>query len=347
MMRPFTCVCLLLAGASGLYLYQEKHRTTLLDRQISQVIHATEAARARTGMMRAEWALLNEPGRLQDLADRFLQLKPMAPSQFVQLADLSSRLPAPQAQPVQPVQPAPDQGGGTDADAQVMASADQATDAAAETAPPAAGRQDAATDMTDEDPASAADMAPAPRHATPPARLARGTPPDDTADAADDSAAPILPVARPHAPKPARAVTGHNNYATADAADAAAARSAAHPAKPAHPPIRLAHRDGRTWHDPSASAMLTHGTPLPLAAPRPYGAAVMSAMARPMQAPVPSHRPVISRVSTSLPSRPLFAPGYVTRAYAAPANGPVVGSALGGGRAALPPPVPLAWAESQ
>jgi hypothetical protein len=95
MIRPFTCLCLAAACGSGLYLYSEKHRTALLDKQISGVIHATEAARARTGLLRAEWALLNEPGHLQDMADKYLALKPMAPSQFVQISDLAARLPPP------------------------------------------------------------------------------------------------------------------------------------------------------------------------------------------------------------------------------------------------------------
>jgi len=95
MIRPFTCLCLAAACGSGGYLYSEKHRTTMLDREISQIIHQTEAARARTGLLRAEWALLNEPGRLQDMSDKYLALKPMAPTQFVQLADLPSHLPAP------------------------------------------------------------------------------------------------------------------------------------------------------------------------------------------------------------------------------------------------------------
>jgi hypothetical protein len=95
MIRPFTCLCLAAACGSGLYLYSEKHRTALLDKQISGVIHATEAARARTGLLRAEWALLNEPSHLQDMADKYLVLKPMAPTQFVQISDLASHLPPP------------------------------------------------------------------------------------------------------------------------------------------------------------------------------------------------------------------------------------------------------------
>jgi hypothetical protein len=121
MIRPFTCLCLVAAFGSGLYLYSEKHRTTMLDRQISAVINQTEAARARTGLLRAEWALLNEPGRLQDMANKYLALKPMAPTQFVALADLPAHLPAPQ----------------TAAEMQADASAAQTQDDAAPT-PPAA-----------------------------------------------------------------------------------------------------------------------------------------------------------------------------------------------------------------
>ncbi len=102
MIRPLTCLCMLLAGGSGLYLYQEKHRTSLLDREITRTIHASEAAHERTGLLRAEWALLNEPGRLQELADRFLSLHAMSPSQFVPLAELAQHLPpvaAPSAVP--------------------------------------------------------------------------------------------------------------------------------------------------------------------------------------------------------------------------------------------------------
>jgi hypothetical protein len=97
MIRPFTVLCLLSACGAGLYLYSEKHRTELLDRDIGRVIHATEAARARTGLLHAEWALLNEPGRLEDMAGRYLTLHPMAPTQFVQLAELATHLPAPNA----------------------------------------------------------------------------------------------------------------------------------------------------------------------------------------------------------------------------------------------------------
>ena len=44
----------------------------LLDREIAKHGQATETARERIGMLRAEWALLNEPERLAQLPAAFL-----------------------------------------------------------------------------------------------------------------------------------------------------------------------------------------------------------------------------------------------------------------------------------
>ena len=93
MIRPFTCVCLLLAGGSGLYLYQSKHRAQMLDREIGRALRQTELARDRIGLLRAEWAVLNEPERLAELSKQHLGLRQLSPTQFVAAADLGARLP--------------------------------------------------------------------------------------------------------------------------------------------------------------------------------------------------------------------------------------------------------------
>jgi hypothetical protein len=160
MIRPLTFICLIAAFGSGLYLYSEKHKAVLLDRDIAHAIHATEAARERTGLLRAEWALLNDPGRLQDMADKYLALKPMAPGQFVQLADLSTRLPPPAP---------PGQGGTTDDGAAPDAPADPAP--AQDAAAPA---PDAAPDASAALVAKAEPAKPAPVHAA--SKLARAAP---------------------------------------------------------------------------------------------------------------------------------------------------------------------------
>jgi hypothetical protein len=94
MIRPVTCVCFVLACVSGLYVYQSKHRVQLIDREIEKTVRATNELREQTRVAHAEWTLLNDPQRLQVLADQFLSLKNVAPGQFTSMAKLDGRLPA-------------------------------------------------------------------------------------------------------------------------------------------------------------------------------------------------------------------------------------------------------------
>lgn len=98
MIKPFTLLCMASAFGAGLYLYQSKHQAQVLDREIMRTMKQTDATRDRTGMLRAEWALLNEPDRLAELAKAHTALQTLKPTQFVALADLSTRLPGPVAQ---------------------------------------------------------------------------------------------------------------------------------------------------------------------------------------------------------------------------------------------------------
>jgi hypothetical protein len=107
MIRPFTFVCMLLAGGSGVYLYQVKHRTRMLELQIDSTVHDTGKIREQVGLLRAEWAFLNDPARLQDLAGQQLALKPVDSRQFVPMAELDRHLP-PVPPPPAPAPPAPD-----------------------------------------------------------------------------------------------------------------------------------------------------------------------------------------------------------------------------------------------
>lgn len=99
MIRPFTCVSVLLACGSGLYLYQTKHHAQVVDRQIEHTVQGITATRMQTRELAAAWTLLGNPDRLQVLANQYLDIKPVQPSQFVALADLDNRLPAPRALP--------------------------------------------------------------------------------------------------------------------------------------------------------------------------------------------------------------------------------------------------------
>jgi hypothetical protein len=140
------------ACGSGMYLYQAKHRVHMLDQQIDQTVAQTETLRGESRALHAEWMLLNDPDRLHRLAAQYLaNLQPVAPTQFTDLNDLDSRLPAPVA-PTTPTAPSsPAAAGAVVASA---ASAAPTTDHAA-----AAATDQAATDAPDESQDGATDQA--------------------------------------------------------------------------------------------------------------------------------------------------------------------------------------------
>ncbi len=113
MIRPLTALMLLGAAGAGLHLYSVKQSTTLLERELRDIRRHTEAARERSQVLRAEWALLNEPDRLRTVVQRHLPLDAMTPAQFVRESDLARRLPPVQVFAGAPSLFAPTPGGGT------------------------------------------------------------------------------------------------------------------------------------------------------------------------------------------------------------------------------------------
>jgi hypothetical protein len=101
MIRPATFLCASLFVFSGFHLYQTKHRAQEVDRSIVRTMREVAKAHDHAVLLRAEYALLNDPTRLQELAQQYLALRPTAPGQFVAMADLASRLP--------PVGPSPNE----------------------------------------------------------------------------------------------------------------------------------------------------------------------------------------------------------------------------------------------
>jgi hypothetical protein len=93
MIRPFTLLCFLSFAVAGAWLYQVKHQVALKDRELVEIRRQTEQARQRMDILRAEWALLNEPDRLRQNAMRVLSLEPMQPQHFARPTDIERRLP--------------------------------------------------------------------------------------------------------------------------------------------------------------------------------------------------------------------------------------------------------------
>jgi hypothetical protein len=207
MIRPFTLLSMVAAAGAGLYLYQVKHSVAQLDRELRTINRQTEQARERTQVLRAEWALLNEPDRLRQVAQRHLPLEAMTPAQFVRPAEMERRLPPPRQfagvpSLFAPVEPA---GDGSATAIALAAAAPRApvtpaapppvaiAAASSPAAPAPAPRPAAAAPVT----ATSAPAAPAPAAARPAAA------PAEPAPVALAAAETPRPAPRPAAPRPA------------------------------------------------------------------------------------------------------------------------------------------------
>jgi hypothetical protein len=109
MIRPFTILTSAAAIIAVGYLFHSKNQTLLLDRKIERIARDTIRINGDILALHVEWTALNEPERLSELANKHLMLKPTAPTQFVALSDLATRLPPPRAiepepEPVKPAE---------------------------------------------------------------------------------------------------------------------------------------------------------------------------------------------------------------------------------------------------
>ncbi len=302
MIRPFTCICMLLAAGSGLYLYQTKHRAQMLDREIGRTLKQIDQARDRIGALKGEWALLSEPERLNELAGQHLALKTLAPTQFVAMADLATRLPAPlpPGSMLPPMdEPAPSQ---PIAAAKPILAAPRLAERTPERAP----------ERPAEKPVQ---MAALPQQAAPSAGLPQPAIPP----------AAVPPAPRPAA-KPQPTVVALNSPALPSPAGSA---PAPHALPPPAPPMPMAPRIMAPVMNVSAGQIPQPAhAPAHAPAPGPTPGSVGESVAR------------TARLrEQSSPVVPVASPGTV---YPPPTNAAPYGSALGGaGRVALPAPVPF------
>jgi cell division protein FtsL len=78
---------------SSVYAYTVKYDSILYAEQILAVKHQITAEQDQIDRLRAEWALLTRPERLQTLAEKDLGLQKLSLDQIVQVADLPNRPP--------------------------------------------------------------------------------------------------------------------------------------------------------------------------------------------------------------------------------------------------------------
>ncbi|HEX9810432.1 MAG TPA: cell division protein FtsL [Alphaproteobacteria bacterium] len=93
---------IVLVAAVGFGLFQVKHRVQALEEELGRLNAAIVAEQDQIHVLRAEWAYLNRPKRLEELNAEYLGLGPMAPEQRVALDGIGLRPPV-----APPPEPAP------------------------------------------------------------------------------------------------------------------------------------------------------------------------------------------------------------------------------------------------
>jgi len=107
MIRMGTLLWLLLVGASGYAMFQVKYEVAQLDEQLGRVNREIAKNEEAMRVLGAEWSFLDQPGRLAPLAQRYLDLKPIAPAQILHLDAVPRRAPPPAANAPVAVAPPP------------------------------------------------------------------------------------------------------------------------------------------------------------------------------------------------------------------------------------------------
>ena len=78
---------------SAIYAYRIKYQTIYYGEQITKLKNQNQRERDSIAVLRAEWAHLTRPTRIQSLADQHLDLKQLTVDQIVQVTDLPDQPP--------------------------------------------------------------------------------------------------------------------------------------------------------------------------------------------------------------------------------------------------------------
>jgi hypothetical protein len=101
MMRLINVVVIAVLIFAAAYVYKIKFDSTLQAERVAKLHDAIRKERNAIAALRAEWARLETPARIQGLAERHLKLQEAKPTQFESLDNLPER-------PAPPPAPAPD-----------------------------------------------------------------------------------------------------------------------------------------------------------------------------------------------------------------------------------------------
>jgi len=91
MLRFLNIVAILALMGSAVYAYTIKYQTSYRAEQIAKTRLEIKNERDAIAVLRAEWSFLTRPERVQELADRYLDLQALSVGQIVSAQSLPDR----------------------------------------------------------------------------------------------------------------------------------------------------------------------------------------------------------------------------------------------------------------
>ena len=91
-MRQTTILTLILAAIMSVGLFYLKYEVTDLEQELDTLNKAIVNDQKAIHVLNAEWSHLNDIARIQDLAERYLNMIPTKPNQIKSIEDLSTSL---------------------------------------------------------------------------------------------------------------------------------------------------------------------------------------------------------------------------------------------------------------
>lgn len=93
LLRPRSFVIFALAGLSGAVLLHTSQEVQQTEERLHEMEYSMQQEREKLQLLRAEWASLNRPERLEHLAQEFLDLAPPQPDQLLNQASSLPQIP--------------------------------------------------------------------------------------------------------------------------------------------------------------------------------------------------------------------------------------------------------------
>jgi cell division protein FtsL len=91
-MRLLNLIVIAALVAAAAWVYKIKFDAAVQAEKVERIRAEIRKERDQTAALRAEWAKLDNPARIQRLSERYLGMKPMATSQFDALDHLPERV---------------------------------------------------------------------------------------------------------------------------------------------------------------------------------------------------------------------------------------------------------------